>query len=133
MQKFALAPILVLIILALLAFPVAAQNQPLITNNTSGKSVKEGKQSSRKIRYIISNNTGRTLYGNKCVEEFTSKMGFRYLAIPPGQPGNRSKFGRFIHNFGVKTVLLFRNGPFWKHKVKKRIRECRQKMGDFVG
>lgn len=85
------------------------------------------------IRYIIKNDTKKTLAGNLCFEEFTTKMGFQYLAVPKGQAPNKNGFFRWRHNFGVKFVLLFKNGPFWKIKVNKKYKECKYGSGDYVG
>lgn len=75
----------------------------------------------------------KTLIGNRCMEEVTRKMGFQYVLQPKGQPGNRSEFGRLIHNLGVKIGILFRNGPFWKIKLNKKRKECMAKTGDYAG
>lgn len=87
----------------------------------------------KKIRYIITNSTKNTLAGNACFEESTRKMGFQYLAIPKGQAPNTSGWNRWWHNFGVKTVVLFKNGPFWKTKVNKNYKNCKFQSGDYVG
>ena len=71
--------------------------------------------------------------GNKCVDELTSSMGFIYLIQVKGQAGYRSEFDRLLHNFGAKTGIFFRNGPFWKYKLKKKTKDCRRRMGDYVG
>lgn len=60
-------------------------------------------------------------------------MGFQYLAVPKGQPPYKNGFSKFWHNLGVKLVLLFKNGPFWKMKLNKKRKECRFGSGDFVG
>lgn len=87
----------------------------------------------KKIRYIITNNTVNTLSGNPCFEEATRKMGFQYLAIPRGQAPNTNGWSRWWHNFGVKFMILLKNGPFWKIKTNKIYRDCRYQTGDYVG
>ena len=87
----------------------------------------------KKVRYIIRNDSKETLSGNKCFEEVTQKFGFEYLIVPENLPPNRSGFSRFMHNMGVHTVLFFRNGPFWKIRLKKKYKQCRYQYGDFVG
>ncbi len=94
---------------------------------------KKQKDKEKKIRYIITNNTKNTLTGNRCFEEVTLNMGFQYLAVPKGQAPNIDGFSRWMHNFGVKFVLFFKNGPFWKLKVDKKFEECKYGSGDFVG
>lgn len=103
------------------------------TNTVDGLSPRHRKLRNKKVTYIIKKNTREILYGNKCVEEYTRDMGFMYLVIPKGQPGYESELDRFFHNFGAKAKLFFTKGPFWKLRVKKRIKECRKKTGDFVG
>lgn len=90
-------------------------------------------QKEKKIRYIITNNTVNTLSGNPCFEKATRKMGFQYLAIPKGQAPNINGWSRWWHNFGVKFMILLKNGPFWKIKTNKMYKDCRYQTGDFVG
>ncbi|MEO1052351.1 MAG: hypothetical protein AAFX87_17085 [Bacteroidota bacterium] len=87
----------------------------------------------KRIVYWIKKDGKGLLLGNKCFEDFTHRMGFEYLLQPKGSAGNRSEFGRLLHNFGTKLTILFRNGPFWKFKLNKQREECRRSSGDFVG
>jgi hypothetical protein len=84
-------------------------------------------------RYIIKNDSKNTLKGNKCFEEVTHKFGFEYLIAPQDLPPNTSGIKRWMHNLGVKFTLLFRNGPGWQWRLKKRYNECKYRYGDFVG
>lgn len=83
--------------------------------------------------YLVLKNTDGTLYGNKCAEDLTYRMGFRYLVQPYGLPGYRSEAGRSLHNFLTRLLLSFRNGPFWYYRLRKRIRDCQELTNDFVG
>ena len=94
---------------------------------------KKSKSKSKKIRYIIKKDTQNTSYGNPCVAEVTRSKGFEYLVTLKGQPGYETELQRGFHNFGVNFTLLFRNGPFWKSGLKKKIENCRFKSGDYVG
>ncbi len=87
----------------------------------------------KKIRYIITKDTKNTLSGNVCFEEATKKMGFLYMAIPHGQAENYDGVTRWFHNFGVKFMIILKNGIFWKSKVNKKFKECKYGSGDFVG
>jgi len=87
----------------------------------------------RKIRYIVTEDTKKTLAGNACFEEVTREMGFMYLAVPKGQAPYEDGFSRWWHNLGVKFVIFFKNGPFWKIKVKKKREYCKYSSGDYVG
>ncbi len=114
----------------------AQDGPPSSTSNTGiGKKSKssEGKQRKKKIRYILKKDTQKTLYGNPCVVEVTQEKGFEYLVQLKGQPGYESEMQRAFHNFGVNFALLFRNGPFWKSGIRKKIEACRKKSGDYVG
>ncbi len=94
---------------------------------------KKQKPEEQRYLYIIKNNSKNTLKGNKCFEEVTHKYGFEYLIVPKDLPPNRNEFSRFIHNFGVKFILFFRNGPFWQLKMKKKYNQCKYRYGDFTG
>ena len=78
-------------------------------------------------------NTRGTLVGNRCMDEFTEKMGFRYVVMPAGMDDAPSPTQMRLHNFGVKFALLIKNGPFWHHRLNKRLRKCREKTGDYMG
>lgn len=94
---------------------------------------KKQKEKELIIRYIIKNDTRKTLTGNLCFEEVTTKMGFQYLAVPKGQVPNKNGFVRWKQNFGVKFMIFLKNGPFWKIKVNKKYKECKYGSGDFIG
>jgi len=82
---------------------------------------------------IIKTNTKKTLYGNKCFEDFTRRLGFVYEIQIKGQAGSLNGFTRFWHNAGTKTALFFSAWPWWKLRVNKRYKDCRKSSGDFVG
>ena len=94
---------------------------------------KKQKDKEKKIRFIITDDTKNTLPGNLCFEEVTAGMGFQYLAVPKGQPPNKNGFSRWRYNFGVKFMILLKNGPFWKSKVNKKYKECKYGSGDYMG
>ncbi len=83
--------------------------------------------------YLVLKSTKGTLYGNKCIEEVTYSMGFKFLVQPYGNIGYRSEVGRVLHNFFTRILLTFRNGPFWYFRLKRKIEECKEFSGDFVG
>jgi len=106
------------------------------TRATSTRARKEARKQAPKkthYRYIIKSNSKHTLKGNKCFEAVTHHFGFEYLIAPQDLPPNTSGFKRWIHNFGVKFILFFRNGPGWQLRLKKRYEECKYRYGDFVG
>ena len=127
----------ILLVCMLATEPAFSQTTPpASTSNTNfdKKSRKSQKKSkNKKVRYILKKNTQNTSYGNPCVVDVTRSKGFEYMVQLKGQPGYESEFQRGFHNFGVNIALLFRNGPFWKSGLKKKIRDCRLKSGDYVG
>ena len=117
-------------------FAQESNNEYFPTPNTQKNAKpdpKKQKEKEKRIRFIITNDTKNTLSGNRCFEEVTSSMGFQYLAVPKGVPPHKNGFGRWWHNFGVKFVMVFKNGPFWKSKVNKKYKECKFGSGDFIG
>jgi hypothetical protein len=72
-------------------------------------------------------------YGNRCVMEATHKLGFTYVPMPINEVERKSGFYYFIHNQAARFKVTLKNGPFWQHKLKKRIKECRRTTGDFTG
>ena len=103
------------------------------TNPRARPDAKKQGPKKKKKRYIIRSETQGTLIGNKCFEEVTRKFGFEYLIVPEGTPPKPKKFSRSMHNFGVKTVLFFKNGPGWQIRLKKKYKQCRYQYGDYVG
>ncbi len=104
------------------------------TTNTDPKYKSKHKDHrQKKLIHWVKPNARGLLIGNKCFDEVTNKMGFIYLIQPKGQPGNKSEMGRLTRNFFAKTGILFRNGPFWKFKLKKKTKDCRRQTGDFTG
>lgn len=108
---------------------------PFKTPNTHlnpDPSPKKHKSGKGRIHYIIKKDTKGFLAGNKCFEEVTKKMGFVYLAVPKGQSLYTSEFNRNLHNMGAKTMVLLKNGPFWKIRVNKAYRKCKYGYGDYA-
>ena len=120
-------------LLCLIAPSVKAQDRTGATHSESKVNKKKEGPKKRKIMYIVKKNTKGILYGNRCFLDVQRSMGFEYLVQPKGQPLNRSGLQRNLHNFSVKFVLIFRNGPFWQISVSKKKKECRRLSGDFVG
>jgi len=135
---FSLSPILIIIISAFANNSIAQENNKdyFPTPNTQIDATpdpKKQKEKEKRIRFIITNDTKNTLPGNRCFEEITTDMGFQYLAVPKGQVPNKNGFSRWWHNFGVKFMIVLKNGPFWKVKVNKKYDECKYGSGDFIG
>ena len=103
------------------------------TNTSYGAQIKNEPPGPKEYLHLYRTNTRGILLGNKCMEEYTEKMGFRYVMMPPDQEGSLSTTEMRLNNFGVKFILLLKNGPFWHHRLNKRVRRCREKTGDFMG
>lgn len=133
-------PALLLILLCLLSVQEGyaqkkkkrSGKQEPTTNTSYGASI-EGETTRKEYLYLYSTSSRGLLQGNKCVEDYTEARGFRYIVMPPGQEGSLTDMEMRLHNFGVKFVLLLKNGPFWHHRLSKRIKYCREKTGDYVG
>ena len=118
---------------ALSAVPSYGQDKTGATDTETRINRKKEAPKKRKPMFIVKNDTKGILYGNRCFLDVQRSMGFEYLVQPKGKPLNRSGLDRNLHNFGVKFLLFFRNGPFWKIKLNKKKKECRKLSGDFVG
>lgn len=87
----------------------------------------------KKIGIIIKNSPEGLLYGNPCVEEETIRMGFKYTVQNPGLPGTLKPITLAINNMKVYSKLIITKSPFWKVILKRRIRDCRERTGDWMG
>lgn len=134
MQKYILC-FLLMSFSADAAFAQAQNDPPFKTPNTHlrpAPNPKNARPERKKIRYIIKKDTKAFLAGNKCFEEVTKEMGFMYLAVPKGQSYYTSEFRRNLHNLGVKTIILLKNGPFWKIKINKTYKKCKYGYADYA-
>jgi len=123
------------IFLVIFLIPEILFGQDKTAATDSKKEIKKKKEGPKEksLLFIVKNNSNGILYGNKCFLDVQHSLGFEYLIQPKGQPLNRNEAGRNAHNFGIKFVLLFRNGPFYGIKLSKKKKECRTLTGDFVG
>lgn len=136
-----LKPFLVLGIIILSSFCAIAQSgedlkELFPTKRTSLK--KKGRQKGDRRKkdsgmVIYTTNAYGVLYGSPCALHATRKMGFEYIVEPPKMGYSKSRVGRIINNLWVKTKLVFTRSPFWKLILNKRIKKCRELMGDKVG
>jgi len=86
-----------------------------------------------RIRSMYTSSSKENLVGNSCVEEYTRKLGFIFIQpyLSPEYPVK--VLDQWANNTWVKTIVLFRKGPFWQRKLRKRIKFCRESSGDFIG
>lgn len=79
---------------------------------------------------IFRRDTKNLLLGNKCAEDIMRDYKFRYAVVPPNQRISGTRY--FFHNAWANIRLFFKNGPFWKNRMHKKIKECRRLTGDIV-
>ena len=87
----------------------------------------------RRIWSIYKRTPENTLSGNVCFEEVTRKMGFEYVIMPTGENSPLTGAEWFFNNLGVRLGLIFRAGPWWPITLAIKRKQCRKRMGDFVG
>lgn len=122
------------ILCTLYAFGQKDMEKPPASSNTSRDAgIDSPSEKEKSYLSILKRSTQGTGTGNKCVEDQTRKMDFRYMLVPKQGPGSRTGAGVLLHNAGTKFLLFFRNGPFWTIRLKKKIKECRRKTGDYMG
>lgn len=135
-MRKALILVVVVVCMGVMTGRATAQQKkkPTASTNTSWDARMEGEPREQKhYKTIYRRNSYGTFLGNKCVEESTQKMGFRYELVPRQGPGSKTALGVFLHNTGTKSLLLFKNGPFWQCRLRRRIDECRIRTGDYIG
>lgn len=94
---------------------------------------KKNKPKRKRIDVIIKNNPKDLLYGNPCVEDETLRLGFKYTVQNPGLPGTLKPVTLFIHNLKIYTRLTLTKSPFWKMILNRRVKDCRERSGDWMG
>jgi len=87
----------------------------------------------KKIALLYVKNGDKIFYGNPCATKETHRMGFEYIVEPKNGLESKTRTGKFFNNLLLKTKLFVTKSPFWKLILNKRIKDCRQQTGDFVG
>ncbi|MFY0687321.1 MAG: hypothetical protein JXQ90_09155 [Cyclobacteriaceae bacterium] len=95
--------------------------------------VKKNAPKRKKISYVVKNKSQHYLYGNPCMKEATQRMGFEYIVQTPGLPGSVKRWRQILDNSLIFGKLIVTRSPFWKMILNKRVKDCRQKSGDWVG
>jgi hypothetical protein len=132
---------LLLVLLCMLIVPSAhaqkkkakKQRKGATTTTSYNARIKNEPPAPKEYMHLYSTNTRGILQGNKCMDDYTEKLGFRYVVMPPGQDGSLTDTEMRLNNFGVKFLLLLKNGPFWHHRLNKKARKCRERTGDYYG
>jgi len=87
----------------------------------------------KSVAVIYKSSAVSFLYGNPCAVDATMAMGFIYDINIKGAPGSVTPFKQNWNNMMVNIKLIFTRSPFWKLILNKRIKNCRERSGDFVG
>ncbi len=129
---------MVIIACLILAIPTFAQEKLKFgdTEKTGGSPTykpNDKKNKNKKPLQWVKNSPNGLLMGNTCMEEVFTDMGFIYTIQRKGRSDTMNELHRFFHNMSVKLRLTFKNGPFWKFKLKRKRKECRALTGDYVG
>jgi hypothetical protein len=103
------------------------------TNTTFDASLKNLPKTQKPLRFMYLKDGKGRLSGNRCALLFSEKMGIQYVMMPKSQAGSPGKLQQTLHNLGVRFLLTFRNGPFWHLRLNRKIKDCRQKTGDYAG
>ena len=90
-------------------------------------------KSQKNIEIIFKKKSGKVLYGNPCLREFTRDMGFEYALQSAKMSISSGVWNMRGNNLIVHTKLFFKKSPFWKLILNNQVKDCRRKMGDFVG
>ena len=100
---------------------------------TSKKLKRRVAKNQKNIDIIFKMKSGKVLYGNPCLREFTRDMGFEYALQSANMLNSSGIWSMRGNNLMVYTKLIFKKSPFWKWILNHQIKDCRRKMGDFVG
>lgn len=107
------------------ARPLTTTATSLETHAAVKASVKETKaKRNRPYTYLVTTDIEETAYGNICVTEATRRMGFVYVPMPVNEIEKRSRFYYFFHNQVAGLKITFKNGLFWKRKLKRAMAAC---------
>ena len=87
----------------------------------------------KQILTLVVTDPSKALAGNRCFEEFITSLGIRYELAEKNKGRYGNGMSRFFHNMGVRFRNTFRHGPFWGLQVRKKRRECREKLHDYMG
>lgn len=104
-------------------------------NNTFQQSHIKRSSVHKPLKQIYKRPSRNRMYSNDCVHDYTVSKGFEYVILTGDcerSLSNMSGFELELHNFGTGIGLFFTKGPFWKAKVKKRYKLCRERMGDVI-
>ncbi len=98
------------------------ENSSSITNIQKKKGHSPGEQ----IIQIYCTGTRQAYSGNACAGRAAHRMGFQYiLHYADGTKSSSSKFYNWVHNQGAYFQIAFKNGPFWKHRFRRLMKECK--------
>ena len=102
------------------------------TSNHPKYDSKKNKKPSKRVLYIVKNDGKKALLGNACFEEYLDELGIRYQ-IQTSAYRKYNEIERYFHNVSVRAQTTLRKGPFWRFKLVKKRKECRELLHDYMG
>ncbi len=86
----------------------------------------------KKMRYLYVLRTKGTMYGDACAMKSTRDMGFEFAIFEMNSPEVWERKYITFSNLKTKLHLLVTQGPFWKSKLKKKLKKCSGLGGDLL-
>jgi hypothetical protein len=123
------------IFLVLITTLARAQEDGSSLSNTFKRSHLSHSSTYKPLKSIYKRPGKNRMFSNDCVHDVTSEMGFEYVILTGDCEKALSNLNGFeleLHNFTTGLGIALRHGPFWKHKIKKRYRLCKERMGDVI-
>ena len=90
------------------------------------------RDSSSNYIQIYVKNSGSILYGNHCAELIAKKKHIEFVVIPANIGYGMSRTDIFFNNLEGHCRAFFRNGFFWRKRLRKQIMACKTGTDDFV-
>lgn len=128
-KKFAA---LFLLVLVGISFNAMAQED---LNNTFKRKHVSHASTHKPLKMLYKRPGKDKMFSNDCVHDFTSGLGFEYVILTGDCERALSHLSGFeleLHNFTTGLNIALRHGPFWKIRVKRRYKLCKERMGDTI-
>ncbi|MDX1903483.1 MAG: hypothetical protein SFU27_04935 [Thermonemataceae bacterium] len=98
----------------------------------AGKDAVVVRDSGTRYTQIYIRSTQEILYGNTCAEQASKKMRVEFIIIPKDIGFGMKLRNIFGTNLQGHLKAFFRNGFFWRKRLKKKIQRCREMTGDYI-
>ncbi len=114
---------------------VLAQEDGASLNHTFKRAHVSHSSTHKPLTSLYKRPSKNKLYSNDCVHDFTTQMGFEYVILTGDCEKALSNLNGFeleLHNFIAGIGIAFRHGPFWRLRVKRHYKLCKERMGDVI-